>query len=102
MTIGTLTMKHRAPPEVLEQEAAGDRAEADAEAGHAGPDADRLAPLGRVGEHVGDDRQRRRHDERAADAHERPGGDQLRRPTVASADSDRADAEDARPNVRHR
>ena len=37
--------EHRAPPEVLEQEAAGDRSEADAERGHAGPDADGLAPL---------------------------------------------------------
>ena len=42
----------------------------------AGPDADGLAPLARV-EDVGDDRQRRRHDRRAADAHQRPGPDQL-------------------------
>ena len=39
--------EHRAPPEVLEQDAAGDRAEADAERRHAGPHADGLAPLGR-------------------------------------------------------
>ena len=62
----------RAPVEVLEQEAAGDRTERVADARDRGPHADRLAPLlGR--EDVGDDRQRRRHDERAADAHERRG-----------------------------
>ena len=40
--------EHRAPPEVREQRAAGDRADADAERGHAGPDADRLGPLARA------------------------------------------------------
>ena len=43
------------------------------------PDGDRPAPLARVAEDVGQDRQRRRHDQRATDAHERPGEDQLRR-----------------------
>ncbi len=37
----------RAPPEVLEQDAAGDRAEPDPERRDAGPHADRLAPLAR-------------------------------------------------------
>ena len=66
----------RAPVEVLEQEAAGDRAEHAGEPGRACPDADRLAALARR-EDVGDDRQRRRHDERAADAHERARRDEL-------------------------
>ena len=35
----------RAPPEVLEQQAAAERADGDAEAGDAGPDADGLRPL---------------------------------------------------------
>ncbi len=47
----------------------------DADAGHAGPDADRPAALVRR-EHGGQDRQRRGHDERAAEAHQRPRGDQ--------------------------
>ena len=48
------------------------------EAGDAGPDADRAAALiGR--EDVGEDRQGRRHDQRAADAHERAGRDQRAR-----------------------
>ena len=51
----------------------------DAEPGEAGPDGDRPAPLVRVAEHVGQDRQRRRHDQRAADAHERSADDQLHR-----------------------
>ena len=68
--------EHRAPPEVGEQYAATDRADADAECGHAGPDPDGTAALARFGEHVGEHRQRRRHDERAADAHERTRRDQ--------------------------
>ena len=64
------------PAEVVHQEPADQRAEGHAQAGHAGPDADGPAPfLGR--EHVGQDGQRGGHDERAADAHEGPGGDEL-------------------------
>ena len=55
----------RAPVEVLEQHAAGERAEGDADARGAGPDRDRPLALDRLGEHVRDDRQRRREDERA-------------------------------------
>ena len=69
--------EHRAPREVLEQQAAGDRADGHGETGEAGPDGDRPAPLAGIAEHVGQDRQRRRHDQRAADAHERPAGDQV-------------------------
>ena len=67
--------EHRAPPEVLEQQARGDRPDGRAAAGDAGPDGDRLGPLpGR--EDVGQDRQRRRHDERRTDAHHGPGRDE--------------------------
>ena len=60
---GQVHQEDRAPVEVLEQEAAGQRAERGAEPGRGGPDADGLAPLaGR--EHVGDDGQRGGHDER--------------------------------------
>ena len=63
------------PARVLDQPAAGDRADGDAEPGDGRP-----APIafGRSsgGEDGGDDRQRRRHDERAADAHQRARGDQ--------------------------
>ena len=48
--------EHRAPPEVRQQQAAGDRADRDREADRAGPDPDRLRPLGRV-EDVRNDRQ---------------------------------------------
>ena len=36
-----------------------------------------MRALTRVGEHVGEDRQRRRHDQRGADAHDRAGADEL-------------------------
>ena len=65
--------EHRAPPEVTEQGAAHHRADGDAEARDAGPDADGTAPLlGRKDSR--EDRQRGRHDERPADAHQGPGG----------------------------
>ena len=60
--------EHRAPGEPLEQQAADERAEADADAGDRRPDPDRLAAL-LAREDVDDHRQRRRHDHRAADAH---------------------------------
>ena len=67
--------EHRAPPEVGQQPAADDRADPDPQAGHAGPDADRATAL-LGGEHVREDRQRRGHDQRAADAHQGAGEDQ--------------------------
>ena len=68
--------EHRAPPEVLQQEAADHRADGAAGAGDGGPDADGPAPLAWVAEDVGEQRQGGRHDQRGADAHERPGDDQ--------------------------
>jgi hypothetical protein len=73
--------------EPLEQEAAEQRAEADADRRHRRPDPDRLAAL-LAREHVRDDRQRRRHDQRAADAHHRADGDQL----VRALDDEHAQA----------
>ena len=73
---GQVHEEDRAPVEVLEQHAAGQRAEGDADAGRARPHRDRLLPLGGVGEGVGDDRQGRREDEGGADAGDSPHGDQ--------------------------
>ena len=67
---GHVHEEDRAPVEALEERAAGERAERDADPRGRGPDPDRLRPL-RAGEDVRDDRQGRRHDQRAADAHER-------------------------------
>jgi hypothetical protein len=69
--------EHRAPAEVLQQPAAEGRADGDGEAADPGPDADRLDALARILEHVGEDRQRGRHDRGRADAHQRSGCDQL-------------------------
>jgi hypothetical protein len=56
---------------VVEQQPADDRPERDPGAARGGPEADRALPLVAVGERVGDDRQRRGHDQRSADAHAR-------------------------------
>ena len=75
---GHVDQEHAAPVEVLDQEAAGDRADRDADAGHRRPGGDRLrALLGR--EDVGQDRERRRHDPCSAETHDRARGDQRRR-----------------------
>ena len=93
--------EHRAPPEVVEQEAAGDRPERDRDAGDAGPDADRDRTLARVREHVGEDGERRGHDQRGADPHHRAGRDELthvvrhRRRRRREAEDDEADGERA-------
>ena len=67
--------EHRAPPEMVEQVAADERPDRDAEPGHSRPDPDRAAPLV-VGKDVGQDRERRRHDERAAESLDRTCHDQ--------------------------
>jgi hypothetical protein len=86
-----------APREVLDQEAADERAEADPEAGHAGPDRDRLRPLF-ARKHVGDDRERARHDQGATDAHRDTGEDQVDR-FGRKGRRDRRDGEDDQPDL---
>ena len=66
----------RAPPEVLEQPAADDRAERHGHAADGRPHADRLGPLGRIGEDVGDDGEGGGEDHRRTDAHQRSAGDE--------------------------
>jgi hypothetical protein len=62
---------------VFQEPPADDGPKDDAQPGHPSPDADGPAPLlGR--EQVGDDRQGGGHDQRRADPHGRPGGDQDR------------------------
>jgi hypothetical protein len=53
---------------VLEQVAADDRTDGDAESGDAGPRRDGAGPLARVGENVDEDRQGRGHDERSTES----------------------------------
>ena len=65
------------PREVLDQEPAEERADREAEARDAGPDADGLGKL-LARERGHDDRERERVQERAADALDRAGADQLR------------------------
>ena len=84
-----VTTKIDVQREVLEQRARHQDAERAAGAGEAGPDADGLGPLLRR-EDAGDRRQRAGHDQRRADAHERPQGDELvgrvgRAPTATAA-----------------
>ena len=74
---GDVHPEHRAPREVTQQDPADHRADGHGETGAAGPDGDRPTALAWVAEHVGEDRQGRRHDQGAADAHERPAGDQV-------------------------
>ncbi|MEZ5137592.1 MAG: hypothetical protein R2711_02070 [Acidimicrobiales bacterium] len=71
---GHVHEEHRAPVEVLEQEARRHRADGGAATRDAGPHGDGLGPLV-GGEDVGEDRQRRGHHEGRGDAHDRPGGD---------------------------
>ncbi len=71
--------QHRSPPEVLEQETAGDRTQGHGRAGDCRPDPDRLGTLLGVGEHVRQDGERRREDESCPDAHQGSCGDQLTR-----------------------
>ena len=68
--------EHGAPREPLEQQAADERPEADADARGRRPDPDRLGAL-LAREDVHDDRERRGHDHRAADAHRGAQHDQL-------------------------
>ena len=88
---GHVDEEDRAPPEVLEQQAGGDRAERTTDAGERRPDRDRLRALVER-EAVHDDREGRRHDERGADAHHGAGGDELAR-VVGLAGDEAGEAE---------
>ncbi|SQA22366.1 Uncharacterised protein [Streptomyces griseus] len=66
----------RAPPEVLDQEAADDRPGGGSDRGDRGPHADGERPLPAVGEDLAQDRQRGGHDHRAADTEQGPGRDE--------------------------
>ena len=94
IAIGTLTQNTELHEKWLQQQAADHRADGHAEAGEAGPDGDRPAPLARVAEHVGEDRQGGRHDQRPADAHQRRGWRSAASAMPDSADEHRADGED--------
>ncbi len=89
---GHVHEEDRTPVEVLDEEAAGEGSEGAAQTGDAGPHADRPAAL-LGGEHVGDDRQGCRHDQRATDAHQGAGGDELVR-RAGHGRQDRTQAED--------
>ena len=93
IAIGTLTQNTEPQEKWFEQDAADHRADGHAEAGEAGPHGDRPAALARVAEHVGQDRQGGGHDQRAADAHQAAGGDQLVR-RARQRRQHRADGED--------
>jgi hypothetical protein len=69
--------EHRPPPEVLEQEPAGHRAEGDSRSRDRRPHTDCLCPFGRVTEHVDEDRQCPGEDQCCTDPHQPSGGDQL-------------------------
>ena len=64
---GTLIRKIDRQPTADDERAADDRPERHRDPEHGAPDADRLRPLARVGEGVGDDRHRDRVEHRAAD-----------------------------------
>ena len=99
-TTGTLIRKTEPHQKCSSSAPPSDRADRHGEADRAGPDADRPAALARV-EDVGDDRQRHRHDRRAADAHERAGRDELagvlrvRREQRGQAEQHQADQQEA-------
>ncbi len=68
--------KDGSPPEVFEQVTTCEWSDRDAESRHAGPECDCSGTFGRIPEHVGEDRQRRRHDERRPEALQRAEPDQ--------------------------
>ncbi len=83
-----------APPEVVQQNTADDRAHRASAGERRGPNADRATALAGVREHVGDERQARRQQGRAADAHQGARRDQDAGRGSEGRD-DRGDAEEA-------
>ena len=62
--------EHRSPPEPREQQPAEHRPEGDPQAGERGPHAECTPTLAGIGEDVGQDRDRGRHDQRGAESHD--------------------------------
>ena len=77
MTIGTLTRNTEPHQKCSSSQPPSDGPRATPRPATPAQIADGLRPAPRVGEDVGEDRQGGRHDQRAADAHDGPGGDQL-------------------------
>lgn len=96
---GHVDEEDRSPPEVFEQDAAGDRSDRDGEADAAGPDADGLGLLVPL-EDVHEDGEGRGHDERGAEAHDGPVGDELARGAGEGGEGG-ADAEDGDAEEQH-
>jgi hypothetical protein len=69
--------EHAGPGEVLEQPAPDDRAYRDADPGARAPEADRASALAALREHVGEQGEGGREDQRRADPHHGAGRDQL-------------------------
>ena len=96
---GDVDEEHRAPPEVLEQQARRNRADRRPGGAHPGPCRDGPGPfVGR--ESGGEAGQGRGHHERGAGAHQRPGGDQLAR-RVRHGGERGADEEHEEPGLQH-
>ena len=87
------------PGEVLEQEAAQDRAGHDRQRRGSAPHGDRLGPLPLV-EDVGDDRERRGHCQRCAQTHEGAQGDELAG-TAHQRRESRAESKEAHAHDQH-
>ncbi len=81
-----------APAGRVDERAADDRADRKRQAEHRAPQADRLRPLGGVGEHVGDDRHRYRVEHAAAHGLQGPERDQPAEPGSEGA-GERAEGE---------
>ena len=97
--IGTLIRK-TAPHHHADEQAADRAVRRGARGGDRAPDAERDGPLAPVGEHLPDDRERGRHDHRAADAEQRPGQDQRQRGGGEGGGRRRGDAEQDEPRSR--
>ena len=69
----------------------------DGDAAGRAPDADRLGPLARIAEHVGEDRQRGREDQRRTDTHEAPSRRSVRSPSRRSRRRPTSRANTTRP-----
>ena len=89
----------RAPPEVIQEQAADDRPDGDGHADGRRPDSDGARPLRRL-EDVRDDRQGLRHDRGAAETHRRPGPDELVRALRVGAQQ-RENAEQGHADDQH-